>query len=389
MLLVLFCVRGPVLSAHRTNNVISMANLAAQHGSLQGEIESNVLNVLRSGGYILGDVVSTFETTIAELSGASHAVGVGNGTDALLLALMAAGVGPGDEVVTCPFTFVATVETVVLLGAKPVFVDIDPISYTMAPDQLEAVITPNTKVILPIHLFGQISNMLEIGAIAKKHGLVIIGDAAQAIAATQHGEKLGSTADISTLSFYPTKNLGAAGDAGMVITNNSVLAEKIRILRFHGSKGTYDYREVGVCSRLDAIQAAVLSAKVKKLNAWTEKRREHADYYISELSDIDSIRLPATIDGNYHTFHQFTISVMNGQRDALKQHLMEHGIMSGIFYPVALHLAPAYADIVSGHVGQFPFSEAACAEVLSIPVHPDLHDGDCAIVAETLRKFWS
>jgi dTDP-4-amino-4,6-dideoxygalactose transaminase len=259
----------------------------------------------------------------------------------------------------------------------------------MAPDQLEAVITPNTKVILPIHLFGQISNMLEIGAIAKKHGLVTIGDAAQAIAATQHGEKLGSTADISTLSFYPTKNLGAAGDAGMVITNNSVLAEKIRILRFHGSKGTYDYREVGVCSRLDAIQAAVLSAKVKKLNAWTEKRREHADYYISELSDIDSIRLPATIDGNYHTFHQFTISVMNGQRDTLKQHLMENGIMSGIFYPVALHLAPAYADIVSGHVGQFPFSEAACAEVLSIPVHPDLHEGDCAIVAETLRKFWS
>jgi dTDP-4-amino-4,6-dideoxygalactose transaminase len=366
-----------------------MANLAAQHASLQGEIESNVLNVLRSGGYILGDVVSTFETTIAEISGASHAVGVGNGTDALLLALMAAGVGPGDEVVTCPFTFVATVETVVLLGAKPVFVDIDPISYTMAPDQLDAVITPNTKVILPIHLFGQISNMVEIGAIAKKHGLVIIGDAAQAIAATQHGEKLGNTADISTLSFYPTKNLGAAGDAGMVITNNSVLAEKIRILRFHGSKGTYDYREVGVCSRIDAIQAAVLSAKVKKLDAWTEKRREHADYYMSELSDIDSIRLPATIDGNYHTFHQFTISVMNGQRDALKQHLMEHGIMSGIFYPVALHLAPAYADIVSGHVGQFPFSEAACAEVLSIPVHPDLHDGDCAIVAETLRKFWS
>ena len=389
MLLVLFCVRGLVLSAHRTNNVISMANLAAQHASLQGEIESNVLNVLRSGGYILGDVVSTFEATIAEISGASHAVGVGNGTDALLLALMAAGVGPGDEVVTCPFTFVATVETVVLLGAKPVFVDIDPISYTMAPDQLEAVITPNTKVILPIHLFGQISNMVEIGAIAKKHGLVTIGDAAQAIAATQHGEKLGSTADISTLSFYPTKNLGAAGDAGMVITNNSELAEKIRILRFHGSKGTYDYREGGVCSRLDAIQAAVLSAKVKKLDAWTEKRREHAEYYISELSNIDSIRLPATIDGNYHTFHQFTISVMNGQRDALKQHLMEHGIMSGIFYPVALHLAPAYADIVSGHVGQFPFSEAACAEVLSIPVHPDLHDGDCAIVAETLRKFWS
>ncbi|MFM2414047.1 MAG: hypothetical protein RJB05_1223 [Armatimonadota bacterium] len=366
-----------------------MANLAAQHASLQGEIENNVLAVLRSGGYILGEVVSTFEATIAEMSGADHAVGVGNGTDALLLALMAAGVGPGDEVITCPFTFVATVETVVLLGAKPVFVDIDPISYTMAPDQLEAVITPNTKVILPIHLFGQISNMVEIGAIAKKHGIVTIGDAAQAIAATQNGEKLGSTADISTLSFYPTKNLGAAGDAGMVITNNSALAEKIRILRFHGSKGTYDYREVGVCSRLDAIQAAVLSAKVKMLDAWTDKRREHAEYYTSELSDIDTIRLPTTIDGNYHTFHQFTISVMNGQRDALKQHLMEHGIMSGVFYPIALHLAPAYADIVSGRVGQFPFSEAACAEVLSIPVHPDLYAGDCEIVAEKIRKFWS
>jgi dTDP-4-amino-4,6-dideoxygalactose transaminase len=366
-----------------------MANLAAQHASLQEEIESNVLDVLRSGGYILGDVVSNFEASIAELSGTSHAVGVGNGTDALLLSLMAAGVGPGDEVITCPFTFVATVETVVLLGAKPVFVDIDPISYTMAADQVEDAITKHTKVILPIHLFGQISNMVEINAIAKRHGIVTIGDAAQAIAATQHGEKLGRTADFSTLSFYPTKNLGAAGDGGMVITNNDAFAEKVRLLRFHGSKGTYDYREVGVCSRLDAVQAAVLSAKVKKLDAWTKTRRAHADYYLSALSDLDSIRLPATLDGNYHTFHQFTISVMNGQRDALKQHLLSHGIMSGVFYPVALHLAPAYADIVSGSKGQFPFSEAACAEVLSIPVHPDLHEGDCAIVADKIREFWS
>jgi dTDP-4-amino-4,6-dideoxygalactose transaminase len=366
-----------------------MANLAAQHATLQDEIESNVLGVLRSGGYILGDVVSNFEASIAEMSGTAHAVGVGNGTDALLLALMAAGVGPGDEVITCPFTFVATVETVVLLGAKPVFVDIDPVTYTMAPEHLEGVITPQTKVILPIHLFGQISNMVEINAIAKSHGIVTIGDAAQAIAATQHGEKLGNTADISTLSFYPTKNLGAAGDGGMVITNNDTFAEKIRLLRFHGSKGTYDYREVGVCSRLDAIQAAVLSAKVKHLNAWTEKRRKHAEFYLAELSDMESIRLPATLLGNYHTYHQFTISVMNGQRDALKQYLMDHGIMSGVFYPVALHLAPAYADIVSGRVGQFPFSEAACAEVLSIPVHPDLHRGDCAVVADKIRKFWS
>lgn len=389
MLLELFYVRGPVLSAQRTSNVIPMANLAAQHASLQEEIESNVLDVLRSGGYILGDVVSNFEASIAELSGTAHAVGVGNGTDALLLSLMAAGVGPGDEVITCPFTFVATVETVVLLGARPVFVDIDPVSYTMAAEQVEAAITPHTKVILPIHLFGQISNMLEINAIAKKHGIVTIGDAAQAIAATQHGEKLGRTADFSTLSFYPTKNLGAAGDGGMVITNNDSFAEKIRLLRFHGSKGTYDYREVGVCSRLDAVQAAVLSAKVKRLDAWTKTRRTHADYYLSALSDLDNIRLPATLDGNYHTFHQFTISVMNGQRDALKQHLLDHGIMSGVFYPVALHLAPAYADIVSGRKGQFPFSEAACAEVLSIPVHPDLHAGDCAIVADKIREFWS
>jgi len=365
-----------------------MANLAAQHASLQYEIEANVLQVLRSGGYILGDVVSSFESTIADMSGTCHAVGVGNGTDALLLALMAAGVGPGDEVITCPFTFVATVETVVLLGAKPIFVDIDPISYTMSTEHLEVAITPKTKVVLPIHLFGQISNMMEINAIASRHGLITIGDAAQAIGAKQHGEKLGATADISTLSFYPTKNLGAAGDGGMVITNSDHFAEKIRLLRFHGSKGTYDYRDVGVCSRLDAIQAAVLSAKVRMLPTWTEKRRTHAEYYLGELSDIDSIRLPATLPANYHTYHQFTISVMNGKRDALKQHLMEHGIASGIFYPVALHLAPAYADIVSGQVGQFPFSEAACAEVLSIPVHPDLHEGDCAVVADEIRAFW-
>lgn len=365
-----------------------MANLAAQHASLQSEIESNVLSVLRSGGYILGDVVSSFEASIAELSGCNHAVGVGNGTDALLLALMAAGVGPGDEVITCPFTFVATVETVVLLGAKPVFVDIDPITYTMDANQLEAAITHKTKVILPIHLFGQISNMVEINRIAAKNSIVTIGDAAQAIAATQNGNKLGATADISTLSFYPTKNLGAAGDGGMVITNIDKYADKIRLLRFHGSKGTYDYREVGVCSRLDALQAAILSAKVKMLPAWTEKRRANAECYLAELSDIDDIRLPETFTGNYHTYHQFTISVMHGQRDALKEHLMQHGIMSGIFYPVALHLAPAYTDIVSGQAGQFPYSEAACAEVLSIPVHPDLADGDCAEVAEKIRAFW-
>lgn len=388
MLLVLFCVRGPVLSAQRTKTVIPMANLAAQHASLQSDIEASVLTVLRSGGYILGEAVSSFEEQIASLSGSKHAVGVGNGTDALLLALMAAGVSPGDEVITCPFTFVATVETVVLLGAKPVFVDIDANTYTMDPALLAAAITPRTKVILPIHLFGQISNMTEINNIAKRHGIVTIGDAAQAINAKQNSALLGETADISTLSFYPTKNLGAAGDGGMVITSSDEFAEKLRLLRFHGSKGTYDYREVGVCSRLDAIQAAILSVKVKMLDTWTEKRRTHADLYLSSLSDIDGIRLPMTLPGNYHTYHQFTLSVLNGKRDALKHYLHEHGIMSGVFYPVALHLAPAYADKVAGRSGQFPVSEAACAEVLSIPVHPDLNNGDCEIVAEKIRDFW-
>ena len=377
------------MSTRQNEPMIPMANLAAQHERLQQHIEDSVCSVLRSGAYILGQNVSNFENDIAALCGVRHAIGVGNGTDALLLALMAIGVGPGDEVITCPFTFVATVETVVLLGAKPVFVDIDPATFTMDAEQLAEKITNRTKAIIPVHLFGQIADLRSVYALVKHHGIAIIGDAAQAIASTQDNLPLGQLADMSTLSFYPTKNLGAAGDGGMIVTDDDNLAEQLRILRFHGSKGTYNYQTVGVCSRLDALQAAILSVKLTHLLEWTDQRRKHAALYLDAFADIDELILPRTLSGNHHTYHQFTLSIKQGKRDALKEYMHLKGISTGIFYPIALHLAPAYTDIVEGYVGQFPHSEAACRNVLSIPIHPELKSSECTRVIDVVRSFWS
>ncbi len=363
---------------------VPMADLPAQYRAFQVELDTAISAVMASGGFILGPTVASCEEQIAALCGAKFGIGVGNGTDALLLSLMALGVGPGDEVITPPFTFVATVETVVLLGATPIFADIDPVYFTLNPADVAKKITPRTKAIVPVHLFGQLADMEGLRAF----GLPLIGDGAQAIGSSQNGKEVAQWSALTTLSFYPTKNLGAAGDGGMILTNDDALAEKLRLLRFHGSGGKYDYHLVGVCSRLDALQAAILNVKLPHLAAWNETRRANAAYYDTALAGIDGLVLPETRTGNVHTFHQYTVRVLNGQRTALKAFLAERDVATGIFYPIALHLAPAYTERFGGALGDHPESERACEEVLSLPIFPELSESQRVYVAESVRAFF-
>lgn len=361
-----------------------MADLSAQYTQLREELDSAVSSVLASGGFILGPTVAMCEEKIAALCGARHGIGVGNGTDALLLSLMALGIGPGDEVITPPFTFVATVETVVLLGATPVFADIDPVYFTLDPADVARKRTPRTKAIVPVHLFGQLADMTALRAF----GLPLIGDGAQAIGSAQQGVPVAQWSELTTLSFYPTKNLGAAGDGGMVLTNDDALAERLRLLRFHGSGGKYDYHLVGVCSRLDALQAAILNVKLPHLEDWNQARRANAAFYDQALAGIEGLTLPQTRPDNLHTFHQYTVRVPNGRREPLKAFLAERGVATGIFYPVALHLAPAYRERFTAQEGDHPESERACSEVLSLPIFPELSEQQRVYVAQCVRAFF-
>jgi dTDP-4-amino-4,6-dideoxygalactose transaminase len=364
-----------------------MADLRAQYAGLKPEIDAAVQSVLASGGFILGDIVTDLERRIAELCGARHGIGVNSGTDALLLSLMALGIGPGDEVITPPFTFVATIETVALLGAAPVFADIDPATFNLDADQVEAKITGRTKALLPVHLFGQLADMEALCALSRHYRLPIIGDAAQAIGSEQHGRAVGDWSELTTLSFYPTKNLGAAGDGGMVLTSDDALAEKVRTLRFHGSKGSYSYKYVGVCSRLDALQAAILAVKLPHLPDWNAARRANAAFYDDALSGLEGLVLPCCLPQNLHTYHQYTLRVLDGKRDALREFLLARGVASGVFYPGPLHLQRAYLRY-GGRPGDFPHAERACAEVLSIPIVPELTPAQRDHVAASIRAFF-
>jgi dTDP-4-amino-4,6-dideoxygalactose transaminase len=365
-----------------------MADLAAQHAALRTEIDAAIGSVLDSGGFVLGPTVESFEKALAQSCGSKYAFGVGNGTDALLISLKALGVGPGDEVITPPFTFVATVETVALLGATPVFADIDPDTFNLDVEKVKEKLGPKTRAILPVHLFGQLAEMEALQALADAHGIPVLADGAQAIGATRSGRPLGAFADITTLSFYPTKNLGAAGDGGAILTDDDALAERIKLFRFHGSGGGYLYKEVGLCSRLDALQAAILSVKLPQLSAWTAERRDNACFYRGELDGIEGIVLPICRPENVHAYHQFTLRVPGGRRDALKAFLAEREIATGVFYPQALHLAPAYAYL-GAREGDFPESERACEEVLSIPVVPELTKAQLQHVATSIREFFA
>jgi dTDP-4-amino-4,6-dideoxygalactose transaminase len=372
---------------------VPLADLPAQYAALKTEMDAAVLAALQNGAFVLGttpaanEVVEKLEQGVAEYCGAKHGIAVNSGTDALLLSLMALGVGAGDEVITPPFTFVATVETVALLGATPVFADIDPITFNLDPVKVAEKINPRTKAILPVHLFGQMADMTALNELAEKHGLPIIGDAAQAIGCSHHGREVGAWSRLTTLSFYPTKNLGAAGDGGMILTDDDELNARIRSIRFHGTVGPYRYRYVGVCSRLDGMQAAVLNVKLPHLPDWNEKRRVNAAYYLQHLGDVDGICLPVCRPENIHTYHQFTIRVPNGNRDALRAFLGERGVATGIFYPYPLHLEEAYLPY-GGKPGDYPESERACVEVLSLPVIPELTPEQRDYVVESVRAFY-
>lgn len=360
-----------------------MANLTAQYESLKKEIDAAVLDVVRTGRFILGENVKSLEKDIAHLCGAEYGIGVASGTDALILALSAAGIAEGDEVITTPFTFVATVEAIALLGAKPVLADIDPRTFNLDPVAVEQKITPKTRAILPVHLYGQPADIGRFSDLAKAHDLRLIWDGAQAIGCEYRGRGVGAYADAMSLSFFPTKNLGGAGDGGMIVTNDPALAEKLTFLRFHGSAGSYAYRYIGYCSRLDEIQAAIIRVKMPHLASWTDARRRNADAYNTRLAGL-GIELPVVSSESKHVYHQYTIR--STRRDELKNHLKTLDIDTGVYYPGPLHLEEAYRCL--GYVeGDLPEAERACREVLSLPIFPELTAEQLDHVVASVKSF--
>ena len=368
---------------------VPMADLQAQHRALKAELTEAFEQVMAAcdfGG--LGENTTALEREIAQTCGAKHALGVNSGTDALLLSLLALGVGPGDEVIAPSFTFIATGETICLAGATPVFADIDPHTFNLDPDAAASKITSRTKAILPVHLFGQMADMTRFSALAERHGLAVLGDAAQAIGCEHASKPLGAWGDANTLSFYPTKNLGACGDGGMVLTDRDDVAEQLKLLRFHGSGGGYFHERVGYCSRLDGMQAALLRVKARRLPDWNERRRANAAIYDQALRGLEGrLTLPCAESGSRHVYHQYTVRVSGGRRDDLQKHLAVHGVQSAIYYPLPIHLQEAYA-FLGYKEGDLPESERASQEVLSLPVHPDLDQDQVEFAAEAVRAFF-
>ena len=355
---------------------LHMVDLMTQYRKIKPEIDAAIHEVLDSGQYILGKVVGEFECDVAGYLNVKHAIGCASGTDALQIALMALDIKPGDEVITTPFTFVATTETIVLLGAKPVYVDIDPVSYNINPARIEAAITKRTKAILPVHLYGHPVDMDPIMAIARRHGLAVIEDTAQAMGANYNGVKVGGIGTIGCISFFPSKNLGAFGDAGMVVTNDDALAAKARMIAVHGSRIRYRHEVLGINSRLDSIQAAILRVKLRHLEGWHQARRDAATVYNGLLRSA-SVTLPVEAPYVRHIYHQYTIRIP--RRDAVAEHLSAKGIPHAIYYPIPLHLQSAYANL-GGSAGDFPFTERAAAEVLSLPMHTELTEEQQALI---------
>jgi dTDP-4-amino-4,6-dideoxygalactose transaminase len=360
---------------------IPIANPKAQIAALGDEITAAVREVIESCQFVGGPYVAALEEEVAAACDAKYGIAVNSGTDAITIALAACGVGPGDEVITTPFTFVATTESIVLLGAKPVYVDIEPDTFNLDPSLVASKITSKTKAILPVHLYGQCCNISKIQEIADQHGLKLVADGAQAIGSRHLGRGIGAYGDAATLSFYVTKNLGGCGDGGMILTNNEELATVAKQLRSHGQDSTYSYIRVGFCSRLDGIQAAILRVKLRRLQAWNEARRANAEYYIRSFEGLP-IGIPVARPENYHIYHQFTIR--HPRRDELKAKLAERGVGSAVYYPSPLHLERAYAYL--GHKqGDFPEAEKAAAEVLSLPVLPELTTTEREEVAGGVR----
>jgi len=355
--------------------------LERQYDAVKDDVVESVKDVFESGKYILGKNVESFEQEFADFCDTRYSVGISSGTASLYLALLACGVGQGDEVITVAHTYIATVFAISYTGAKPVLVDVDPNTYTMDTEHLERAITLKTKAIIPVHLYGQCADMDKILEVARRHNLKVIEDAAQAHGATCKGRKAGSIGDIGCFSFYPVKNLGACGDGGAITTSKEDIYQKMRILRYMGQKEKYTNLMVGFQERLDEIQAAILRVKLKQLSDWNERRRRWAGLYNELLSDVDVV-LPKVKEGNGHVWHLYVIRVKD--RDALRTKLEEHGIGTQIHYPKAVHQQPVY-----NHLGyskdSFPVTEALINEIISLPMHPFLKDEEVRYVTETIK----
>ncbi len=367
---------------------VSLLDLKQQHAALREKLRAAVDRVLDSQQFILGPEVRALEEEIARYTTARHAVGCASGSDAVLLALMALDVRAGDEVITSPFTFFATGSAISRVGGRPVFVDIEPRTYNLDVNKIEAAITPRTRALMPVHLYGQCAEMGAIMEIAGRHSLPVIEDAAQAIGAMDGGRQAGTFGRIGCFSFYPTKNLGGAGDGGMLTTNDDRLAERLRALRVHGGTTEYLHREVGINSRLDSLQAAVLRVKLPHLDDWSQARRERAVIYSRLFAEADlkfELLTPFAREGAGHIFHQYVVRVP-AHRDALMKHLQEHGVGTKIYYPVPLHLQECFRDL-GYQEGDLPAAERAARETLALPMYPELTAEQQQYVVETITRF--
>jgi UDP-2-acetamido-2-deoxy-ribo-hexuluronate aminotransferase len=371
---------------------IQMVDLKAQYEKIGIEIDNAIKSVLLSTAFIKGPDVKLFEEELQEFMGVKHVVTCANGTDALHLAMMVLGLKPGDEVITTNFTFIATIEVVAALGLKPVIVDPDPDSFNISVESVRMALTPKTKVIVPVHLFGQCADMESIMELAEKHGLFVIEDAAQATGTDyifKNGttKKAGTIGHIGTTSFFPSKNLGCYGDGGALYTNNEIYAKKLRSLANHGMKVRYHYDDIGVNSRLDTIQAAVLRVKLKYLTEFNAARKAVADYYDKAFEGCKSITVPERVNYSSHIFHQYTIKINNGQRDDLQRFLETKKIPSMVYYPGPLHMQKAY-EYLGYKDDDFPVTKALCKDVLSLPMHPDIEMEQLDYITQNLLKFF-
>ena len=358
---------------------------------LLGAIEAKLHEVIAGSRFILGPEVSAFEDEFAAYVGAPHAIGVANGTDAITLALRAMGVGPGDEVVVPSFTFYASAEAIPSTGARPVFCDVDPETFCITAETVERVLTPATRAVIAVHLFGRVAPIDELRELLADRGVAILEDSAQAAGARLGDRRTGSLGDIATFSFFPSKNLGGFGDGGMIVTQDDTIAERLRRLRVHGGAKQYFHDEVGYNSRLDALQAAVLSAKLPHLAAWSAKRRENAAYYDAAFADLarqGKLATPYVAPENESIFNQYTLRIPGGRRDALQSFLKERGVGTSIYYPLPLHLQPCFAYL-GYREGQCPESERAAKEVLSLPIFPELTRPQLDEVITGVQTFFS
>lgn len=371
---------------------LQMVDLAGQYKKIKPEIDNAIIEVLESSAYINGPKVHDFQKHLEKYLDVKHAIPVANGTDALQIALMSLGLKPGDEVIVPAFTFIATAEVIALLGLTPIMVDVDPGTFNLTGEILEKAITPKTKAVVPVHLYGQVAEMESIMNVAKKHGIFVVEDNAQAIGADytfSNGKvaKAGTIGDIGTTSFFPAKNLGAYGDAGAIFTNNDELANDMRIIANHGMDVRYYHDKIGVNSRLDSIQAAILDVKLKYLDEYASARNKVASYYDKAFEEIEEIKTPVRFDKSTHVFHQYTIRVTNGTRDGLNKHLNDKGIPNNIYYPVPLYAQKAFKHL-SGAVDFLPATDVLCKEVLSLPIHTEMTNEIQDVIIEGVKSFF-